>query len=593
MKVARLHKKRNSSEQPLDLTTTGHLIVFEGPDGVGKSTLAKAVAQTLNNAGQHCRVLSFPGRDEGTLGQLIYSLHHDPSSFGITSISETARQALHVAAHLDVMERVILPALSSGEHVLLDRFWWSTLVYGKAGGVAGDALHALVMPELRLWGRHPTTIFLVDREAPIDRKERADYWQLLRRLYSELADDLANAPTTASRIERISNAGTLEEAVSLVLTRLPDALRQKRSKTRQKLSDQFAMPLQPKAEPITNSAAPTVFSKIDPAKPTIVLDTYWRFAAERQEVFFRRLQGLRRPWTTDSIIEEHKFTNAYRASDRVSQYLIRNVIYRDDLPSTPEEIYFRILVYKLFNKTETWELLEKSFGQVTYEDYSFKRYDAVLSKALSRGQRIYSAAYIMPPGGRAFGHSSKHQNHLKLLEMMMRDDVPARLASARRMHDAFELLLTYPTIGDFLAYQFVTDLNYSTLTNFSEMEFVMPGPGALDGIRKCFSSLGGLNEPEIIKLIADRQADEFARLGLQFRTLFGRRLQLIDCQNLFCEVDKYSRVAHPEFVGRTGRSRIKQKFRPITKPIEFWYPPKWGINDAVAQLSLQTRKPAA
>ena len=179
----------------------------------------------------------------------------------------------------------------------------------------------------------------------------------------------------------------------------------------------------------------------------------------------------------------------------------------------PEEVCFRILIYKLFNKVETWELLEKALGAITYEDYSFKRYDAILAKALSRGERIYSAAYIMPPGSRAFGHSAKHQNHLKLLEAMMRDDVPLRLAGARRMQDAFDLLLSYPTIGDFLAYQFVTDINYSEVTNFSEMEFVMPGPGALDGIRKCFSSLGGLNEPEIIKLVAERQVDEFARLG--------------------------------------------------------------------------------
>ena len=331
----------------------------------------------------------------------------------------------------------------------------------------------------------------------------------------------------------------------------------------------------------------------EPAKPTIVFDTYWRFAAERQEVFFRRLEGLRRPWTADPIIEEHKFTNAYRASDRVSQYLIRNVIYRDDLSSSPEEVFFRILVYKLFNKVEIWELLEKALGAITYEDYSFKRYDAILAKALSRGERIYSAAYIMPPGSRAFGHSAKHQNHLKLLEAMMRDEVPLRLAGARRMQDAFDLLLSYPTIGDFLAYQFATDINYSAVTNFSEMEFVMPGLGALDGIRKCFLSLGGLNEPEIIKLVAERQVDEFARLGLQFRTLFGRRLQLIDCQNLFCEVDKYARVAHPEFLGRTGRSRIKQKFSPIAKPITFWYPPKWEINEAVAALSAHARKTAA
>ena len=57
------------------------------------------------------------------------------------------------------------------------------------------------------------------------------------------------------------------------------------------------------------------------------------------------------------------------------------------------------------------------------------------------------------------------------------------------MAQAFEILRSYPTIGNFLAYQFVTDLNYGDLIDFSEMEFVVPGPGALDGIRKCFSNL--------------------------------------------------------------------------------------------------------
>jgi hypothetical protein len=136
-------------------------------------------------------------------------------------------------------------------------------------------------------------------------------------------------------------------------------------------------------------------------------------------------------------------------------------------------------------------------------------------------------------------------------------------------------------IGDFLAYQYATDINYSTITNFNEMSFVMPGPGAKDGIRKCFSDFGGLSETDLIKLMADRQQDEFARLGLQFPSLWGRQLQLIDCQNLFCEVDKYARIAHPEVKGLTGRSRIKQKFRPIEDRIDYFYPPKWNINRTI------------
>ena len=70
--------------------------------------------------------------------------------------------------------------------------------------------------------------------------------------------------------------------------------------------------------------------------------------------------------------------------------------------------------------------------------------------------------------------------------------------------------------------------------------------------------------------MADLQEQEFKRLGLDFQSLWGRRLQLIDCQNLFCEVDKFARVAHPQIVGRTGRTRIKQKFEPTLTPIEFY-----------------------
>ena len=133
---------------------------------------------------------------------------------------------------------------------------------------------------------------------------------------------------------------------------------------------------------------------------------------------------------------------------------------------------------------------------------------------------------------------------------MMADRLAERLAQIRTMQEGFEKLRAYPTIGDFLAYQFITDINYSEITDFSEMDFVVPGPGARDGLRKCFVDPGGLNEPELIRLMADLQEQEFERLGLDFQSLWGRRLQLIDCQNLFCEVDKYARVAHPQVAGQ-------------------------------------------
>ena len=118
----------------------------------------------------------------------------------------------------------------------------------------------------------------------------------------------------------------------------------------------------------------------------------------------------------------------------------------------------------------------------------------------------------------------------------------------------------------------------AVVLDFSEMEFVVAGPGARDGIRKCFKDTAGLTEAEVIQVMAERADAEFERLGMRFQSLWGRPLQLIDCQNVFCEVSKYARVAHPEVTGESGRTRIKQKYTPGIAPIPQWYPPKWELK---------------
>lgn len=340
--------------------------------------------------------------------------------------------------------------------------------------------------------------------------------------------------------------------------------------------EQHRLPLAPPQRPVSSQLL--VYSRIAPAQPTIVFDTYWRFATERQDIFFRRLNRLPPPWTADSLLQRFKFTNAYRASDRVSQFLIKRVLYEGS--QEPRDVFLRTLLFKVFNRIETWKLLNDQLGQLSWRTFDVDRIDRVLTAAMGAGQKIYSAAYLMPSGGRN-GPSRKHRSHLLLIKAMLDDNAPERLTDCPSMQKAFEILRSYPMIGDFLAYQYVTDLNYSSLLAFSEREFVVPGPGARDGIRKCFSTLGGLNESDVIRLVADTQEEQLRNRGLLFKSLWGRALQLIDCQNLFCEVDKYARYAHPEYVGLSGRRRIKQKFRASYDGMEYWYPPKWGLNKKI------------
>ncbi|WP_162247232.1 MULTISPECIES: nucleotide kinase domain-containing protein [unclassified Caulobacter] len=311
--------------------------------------------------------------------------------------------------------------------------------------------------------------------------------------------------------------------------------------------------------------------------PTEVYDTYWYFAAERQAMYERRLCDPVGPWTTDPILKAHRFTNTYRAADRVSQYLIREVQYRSDRPQAPAEVFFRTMLFKLFNKVETWELLERQLGTISWQSFDAAEACKVLDSAYAASVRIYSAAYIMPAP--ALGHARKHANHLTLLNNMMQDNLAARVRKAPTLRAVYELIRQYPGIGPFLAFQYAIDLNYSELLSFDENDFVVAGPGALDGIAKCFKDAETMAPAEVIQHMVDVQDREFERLELDFGGLFGRRLHLIDCQNLFCEVSKYARVAHPGVRGVNDRKRIKQNYQSSGRgPGTPMFPPRWRLN---------------
>ena len=166
----------------------GKLFVFEGPDGVGKTTLAISFAEHLVSQRQECEFMSFPGRDPGTLGQHVYQLHHDVRRFGIESIRPLSLQMLHIAAHIDAVEARILPLLRSGRHVVLDRFWWSTWVYGTVAKANREALTAMINAERACWGQtQPSVAFLITRTSSLREVEVEGRWRELCEAYGELA----------------------------------------------------------------------------------------------------------------------------------------------------------------------------------------------------------------------------------------------------------------------------------------------------------------------------------------------------------------------------------------------------------------------
>jgi len=169
------------------MANNGKLFVFEGPDGSGKSTLARRVVAHLVSKGMPCEYASYPGHTPATLGKLVYELHHDPSRFELKSINATSLQLLHIAAHIDSVEESLKPTLKSGRSVVLDRFWWSTWVYGLFGGANRESIRKMLDIELEHWnGIRPECVFLTLGVEPGREKVSAKDFKRLADLYCEL-----------------------------------------------------------------------------------------------------------------------------------------------------------------------------------------------------------------------------------------------------------------------------------------------------------------------------------------------------------------------------------------------------------------------
>lgn len=303
-----------------------------------------------------------------------------------------------------------------------------------------------------------------------------------------------------------------------------------------------------------------------------LLYDFWSFACERQNIFYNRFNTVQPPYTQDKVLQTYKFCNAYRILDRVSQFLLKNVIYTTKTYSL-KDMTFRIILFKLFNLPSTWQALEKEFGDITLKTFNIENFSKALH-TLKNKQAIYNNAYISC-ASKVFGFDCKHDNHLALLnQMFVKNKIHLTLQNCKTFKQAFETIKSYPLIGNFMAYQLVTDLNYSGFYAWEDNSFTVAGPGSKRGIEKVFGKTK--NYEEKIFLTHQNQEKDLKRFGLEFKYLKNHKLQTIDIQNLFCEFDKYCRVAKPEL--KSNRTKIKTKFKPTQKKIEYIFPPKWGAS---------------
>ncbi|MFA5142790.1 MAG: dTMP kinase [Candidatus Omnitrophota bacterium] len=171
----------------------GIFITFEGPEGCGKSTHARALYKFLRSRLYKCVLTREPGGTRCGEEVRRILLHSD----GV-EISDMAELFLFEAARAEIVEEVIRPALAKGNIVICDRFGDATVSYqGYAGGIDIAAIESV--NKIATGGLEPDITVLLDidtmtglkraKAKGVDRMERKAfaYHDRVRRGYLKLA----------------------------------------------------------------------------------------------------------------------------------------------------------------------------------------------------------------------------------------------------------------------------------------------------------------------------------------------------------------------------------------------------------------------
>jgi len=192
----------------------GTFITFEGPDGSGKSTQMRILADRLRAEGKQVVETQEPGGTD--IGRQIRGILLNSDNTGLCAVAE---MLLYFAARAQNFEERILPAWKAGAIVLSDRFTDSTLAY-QAGGRGLGRNVVMQLHEIACRGLQPDLTICVDvgTETGLSRtrlrnganRDRMDeqaleFHRKVRSIYLELASE------NPERIKLIDGNGTIED----------------------------------------------------------------------------------------------------------------------------------------------------------------------------------------------------------------------------------------------------------------------------------------------------------------------------------------------------------------------------------------------
>ena len=280
--------------------------------------------------------------------------------------------------------------------------------------------------------------------------------------------------------------------------------------------------------------------------------TYWQEEREKIRVS-KEISANLPPWTDDPILQEFKFCQVFREDDRTTRWFRTHI--RDPLKDQ-DEVFMATVIFRWFNLIETGRtLLEHDL----LENWDRKKAIAEIFKQ----PKWITGAYIIKTPNRM----NKVTGVAECVSHMWRDrkHIVKEIKKECSLEKAWDIILKYPYMGPFMAYEVVTDLRWTSLLDKADdiLTWANAGPGAMRGLNRLTGRDLGFckRSHDWNKEMNDLyQAVDSRDLWFKHK---GRPYEMREIEGGLCEFDKYSRIVKGE-----GRTRSIYKHDPELPLIE-------------------------
>jgi len=309
------------------------------------------------------------------------------------------------------------------------------------------------------------------------------------------------------------------------------------------------------------------------------IENFFEYALERHAIYHRRELGVpRSKLTNDPILKQYRFCNVFRELDTTTVWFRENV--RERLTNQPEVLLATVL-FRWFNRISAGEAIFNQTYSLGSQHSNWTSFDQLLEggpeavidvrsavlQYCGNGPYVTGSYIIKTRDGmnkvdgilwavREFMRSKNTFDKAPSMGWREVGDFCLDHNGGVRLEVVWDWLRKFQFIGDFMAYEIVSDLRHTALLHNAPdiNRWANPGPGALRGLNR-------IHDRPLEKKMSKED------LNIEMRNLLSHsrhakfwptRHPMWDMRTVehtLCEFDKYERV-------RLGQGAPKQKFKP-------------------------------